>query len=145
MPAGRSLITPQSYCPNCYTPLAVKDNIPIFGWLILQGQCRYCASPIHPRYPLVEFLTSVLFGVAFWTFGFSAITIGAFLFIFWLLALAFIDLEHMILPNSLTQWGMITGLLFQGVLGIIQVKSWTGFGPSFLDRALRCDRWAFRI
>ncbi|MEM9135730.1 MAG: prepilin peptidase [Cyanobacteria bacterium P01_F01_bin.42] len=133
LPEGRSLIKPKSYCPNCYTSLAVEDNIPIFGWLMLQGQCRYCKSPIHVQYPLVELLSAFLFGLAFWMFGFSGTTIGAFVFIFWLLALALIDLEHMILPNSLTQWGLISGLVFQGVMGAIAEGSSTGFFSNVLE------------
>ncbi len=134
LPEGLSLIAPPSYCPKCYTRLAVKDNIPIFGWLLLQGQCRYCDSPISLRYPLVELLTSMLFGLAFLIFGYSWMTLGAFLFIALLLALAFIDLDHMVLPNALNQWGLIAGLIFQGGLGVIQANnSWTGFLPRMME------------
>lgn len=133
LPAGRSVVKPHSYCPNCFTPLAAKDNIPILGWLFLQGQCRYCDSPIHIRYPMVEMLTAVLFGLAFWVFGFSGVTIGAFVFIAFLLALAFIDLDHMILPNSLTQWGMILGLMFQAGMGVSEAGGLGGFIPALLE------------
>lgn len=54
LPVGMSLGKPKSRCPKCETPLAVKDNIPVFGWLLLRGKCRYCSLPIPMRYPSIE-------------------------------------------------------------------------------------------
>lgn len=54
LPAGMSLGKPKSRCPQCETPLPAKDNIPVFGWLLLKGKCRYCGLPIPVRYPLIE-------------------------------------------------------------------------------------------
>ena len=51
LPHGLSLTTPSSHCPNCKTPLAWRDNIPVFGWILLGGKCRYCKKPISPVYP----------------------------------------------------------------------------------------------
>ena len=61
LPAGLSLVHPGSHCPKCKTPLAARDNIPIFGWLWLRGRCRYCRAPISPRYPAVELFTACMF------------------------------------------------------------------------------------
>lgn len=55
------LSSPPSHCPRCNTPLSWRDNIPVFGWIFLRGRCRYCRQPISARYPLVEFLTGLLF------------------------------------------------------------------------------------
>jgi len=126
LPEGLSLLKPPSRCPHCYTRLSKLDNIPIFGWLMLQGECRYCGTPISLRYPFVEFLTALLFGLSFWVFGYSLMTLGAFALISWLIALALIDLDRMILPNVLTQWGLLSGLLFQGWRGLAETQSWTG-------------------
>lgn len=65
MPRGLSVITPPSRCPHCNTRLTWRENIPIFGWLILRGRCRFCKAPISPEYPIVEAITSTLFGLAF--------------------------------------------------------------------------------
>lgn len=54
LPAGMSLGKPKSRCPKCETQLAVKDNVPVFGWLLLRGKCRYCSLPIPMRYPSIE-------------------------------------------------------------------------------------------
>jgi leader peptidase (prepilin peptidase)/N-methyltransferase len=61
LPRGQSLITPPSRCPECQTPLAWYDNVPVFGWIFLRGKCRYCGKPISPRYPIVEAITGLLF------------------------------------------------------------------------------------
>jgi len=61
VPAGISLLYPPSRCPDCLTPLAWFDNLPVIGWILLRGKCRYCHKPISPRYPLVEFATGFLY------------------------------------------------------------------------------------
>jgi hypothetical protein len=61
LPAGMSLGKPKSRCPQCETPLAAKDNIPVFGWLFLRGKCRYCGLPIPARYPLIETTCGLIF------------------------------------------------------------------------------------
>jgi leader peptidase (prepilin peptidase)/N-methyltransferase len=63
LPAGLSLVHPGSHCPKCKTPLAARDNIPIFGWLWLRGRCRYCGAPISARYPTIELLTACMFAL----------------------------------------------------------------------------------
>lgn len=61
LPAGLSLIYPPSRCPRCQTAIRASDNLPIFGWLLLKGRCRYCRAPISVRYPAVELAVAVLF------------------------------------------------------------------------------------
>lgn len=63
LPAGMSLGKPKSRCPRCETQLAIKDNVPVFGWLWLRGRCRYCQLPIPARYPIVEAVCGILFVV----------------------------------------------------------------------------------
>ena len=61
IPNNMSLIRPGSHCPACKTRLAWYDNVPIFGWLMLRGKCRYCGVKISARYPLIELITALLF------------------------------------------------------------------------------------
>ncbi len=56
-----ALSHPPSHCPKCQHKLAWFDNIPVFGWIMLGGKCRYCHEPISPRYPIVEAITGGLF------------------------------------------------------------------------------------
>lgn len=66
MPAGLSLLFPSSHCPSCKTPIRLRDNVPIFGWLLLRGKCRDCGIHISPRYPLVELATALVFVILAW-------------------------------------------------------------------------------
>jgi leader peptidase (prepilin peptidase)/N-methyltransferase len=60
--AWRSLIHPlSSYCDRCERRLPAKDNIPILGWLLLRGRCRFCKRSIPGKYPLIELANGVLF------------------------------------------------------------------------------------
>lgn len=61
IPRGESLVHPPSRCPRCEHALAWYDNIPVFGWILLGGKCRYCRAPISPRYPIIEGITGALF------------------------------------------------------------------------------------
>lgn len=127
LPAGRSLLHPPSQCPQCLHRLKPYDNVPVLGWLWLRGRCRYCQTSISIRYPLVEAATGCLFLLAFWTAtqnsadfllpDFLLPTVGNWVFFSWLVALALIDLDTMTLPNSLTQSGLVVGLVFQMIVG----------------------------
>jgi leader peptidase (prepilin peptidase)/N-methyltransferase len=61
----RALNTHRSGCPRCAAAILWRDNIPLFGWLLLRGKCRNCHRPISMRYPLVELLTGMLFIVIY--------------------------------------------------------------------------------
>jgi len=61
LPREESLITPPSHCPKCNKHLKLYDNVPVIGWLMLGGRCRFCREPISPRYPIVEAITGLLF------------------------------------------------------------------------------------
>src|SRR5690606_18571076 len=64
MPRGISVITPPSACPKCNTRLRWRDNIPVFGWIVLRGKCRYCQAKISPEYPIVEAIVGFMFAAA---------------------------------------------------------------------------------
>jgi prepilin signal peptidase PulO-like enzyme (type II secretory pathway) len=65
MPRGLDYIRPQSRCPSCSTRLTWRENIPIFGWLLLAGRCRFCRSKISPEYPIVEAFVAALWGATY--------------------------------------------------------------------------------
>lgn len=117
LPAGLSLLRPPSRCPQCQTPLKPYDNVPVLGWLWLQGKCRYCQTPISSRYPVVEGATALIFLGIFLLFGYQFQTLGYWLFASVLISLAVIDFDLMLLPNPLTKLGVISGLAFQSALG----------------------------
>ena len=97
-----SLARPRSRCPHCGHPITALENIPIISWLVLRGRCKGCAAPISLRYPLIEALTGLLFGLAAWHFGFTAAGLGALVLIAALFALTVIDFDTQLLPDDIT-------------------------------------------
>src|SRR5690348_14403255 len=102
VPNEESIVFPNSACPKCGKAIQPYDNIPILSWLILRGRCRNCHEPISFRYPAVELLTALIFVLVYWQIGFNPYLPVAFIFAAAIIALIFIDSEHMILPNVIT-------------------------------------------
>lgn len=107
-----NLATPRSRCPHCGHLIGAFENIPIVSYLALRGRCRHCGAGISKRYPIVEAFTAVLSAYAAWHFGFGLAALGALLFIWAMMALAFIDLDTQLLPDELTLPLLWLGLLF---------------------------------
>ena len=107
-----NLALPRSACPHCGHQITALENIPVLSWLWLRGRCSSCSASISSRYPLVELFTALLSAAAAWKWGLSVQTGGALLLIWTLVALAFIDLDTTLLPDSLTQPLLWLGLLF---------------------------------
>lgn len=101
VPNEKSLLT-SSRCPNCGNAIKFYHNIPILGWLMLGGKCTDCKEPIAARYPAVEMLTALVFCLVYWQIGLTPYLPVAIAFAAAMLALIFIDAEHMILPNVIT-------------------------------------------
>ncbi len=98
-----NLAVPRSRCPNCQHPIGALENIPVISYLLQRGLCRHCKAPISARYPIVELLTAVLSAVVAWHFGFGLSALFALLLTWTLIALTFIDLDHQLLPDAITQ------------------------------------------
>lgn len=111
VPEGLSIVRPGSRCPKCGHVLSWYENIPVFSWLALRGRCRSCRAPISPRYVLVELLTGLLFLACLKRFGWTYELVPALVLVTLLVPLTFIDLEHWILPFSLTIPGIVAGVL----------------------------------
>jgi leader peptidase (prepilin peptidase) / N-methyltransferase len=116
LPRGESLVSPGSHCTSCGKAIAWYDNVPLVGWLLLRGRCRSCSSGISFRYPLVELLTALIAVSLHARFGFSLPFLVAFYFACTLLAIAYIDLDHQIIPDVLSLPGVVVGLVAAPVL-----------------------------
>ena len=110
LPRRMSTVRPRSSCPACGAPIGARDNLPVVSWLLLGGRCRACRAPISPRYPLIEAATAALFVGCVVAFGVTVAALAAALFGALLIALAAIDVEHMLLPDRLTLPGIAAGL-----------------------------------
>jgi leader peptidase (prepilin peptidase)/N-methyltransferase len=124
LPREESVVLPGSRCPACGTPIRPWDNIPLLSFLLLRGRCRACAHPIGWRYPLVEALTGGLFALTVDVFGPTLLALSSLALLAALIVVAFIDIDHQIIPNLITLPGIPLGLLLGLFVG----------GPPLLDR-----------
>lgn len=108
LPRGESIAFPNSHCPCCDRPVKFYDNVPVLSYLALGGRCRSCGARISPRYPAVEVLTAIMFAVVAYAAGGESGLRLLFdlVFVTGIIALVFIDAEHMILPNKITYPGL---------------------------------------
>lgn len=111
LPRNQSIVFPPSSCPKCGSRILWYDNIPIFGYLLLWGKCRYCKEKISFRYPVVEFITGLLALLLFFKFHFTATFFAMFLFCAALIIVTFIDLEHRIIPDEISLPGIVVGFI----------------------------------
>ena len=118
VPKRKSFVTIRSHCPNCKTNLNALDLIPVISWIFLIGKCRYCNYNISKRYPFVESITSILYLLSLdsrgWIDNFSPnffVVMSGWILVSYLIVLCFIDIDTMLLPNSITYSGSIVGIL----------------------------------
>jgi leader peptidase (prepilin peptidase)/N-methyltransferase len=108
-----TLAAPRSRCPACGHQIKAIENIPLLSYIfLLRGKCSSCQQPISLRYPLIEVLTGLLSAFTAWHFGPTLATCGALLLAWSLIALAAIDLDTQLLPDSITLPLLWLGLLF---------------------------------
>ena len=123
IPAGKSIVRPSSACPSCGQPISARDNIPVLSWVVLRGKCRNCARPIAIRYPLVELLTGAVWVSVALRFGWSWTLPAELVLVTGLIALAFIDLDHLKLPRVIV-WPLGISVLALLVMAAAIHGSW---------------------
>ena len=102
LPEGRfDLVAPRSRCPWCGTLITALQNVPVISYLVLRGKCANCGHRISSRYPLVELLTACLSAVCAWHFGFGWEAIIAIGLTVTLTAIAMIDADTTLIPDSI--------------------------------------------
>jgi len=129
LPRNISVIWPPSSCPSCGGRIKFYDNIPIVSYFLLRGKCRRCGSPISPRYPIVEAISGLLLVWVMAAGGETGLAASRAVLVLFLLAIAIIDWEHMIIPDELSLGGCAIGLVMsffnpattvpQSLLGIL--------------------------
>ncbi len=111
IPKGESIVFPASKCQSCQNSLKWWHNIPIISWLFLRGKCYFCKEKISAQYPIVEFLTGVIFVALYfklglvWYLPFVAASFAA------LLALVMIDFKYMAVPDNVNFAALIFALI----------------------------------
>ena len=116
------LSQPASRCPSCAQRIRWYQNVPVFSWLQLRGRCAACQAPIGWRYPLIELLTALLFGLMGWRFGPSPVALVWCAMVALLVTLAAIDWDTTLLPDALTL-PLLWGGLVAVALGLVPALS----------------------
>jgi len=122
LPRGESIVSPRSRCPGCGRAIGAWENIPIVSFLILGGKCAGCGGAISWRYPAVEFLTAAGFAAILLLDGLGIPALRDLLFFSLLVPIAFIDIDHRIIPDELSLGGLAAGLL----LSLLPGGEWKG-------------------
>lgn len=144
VPRELSVVRPASRCPGCGTPIAGYDNIPVLSFLVLRGRARCCGAKMSPRYPLVELIGGAV-SLAVWkilvlgqlsadtSFVHALAVYGAYFGLgLGLVAAAFIDAEHMFLPDSIMFGGIVLGVLTATLRGMGLTEAIAGAAVGFV-------------
>ena len=120
-----NLLWPPSACTSCGAAIAPQHNIPVLSYLWLRGRCASCGARVSVRYPIVEASVGLASLVVAWVFGPTWQTVAALALTWTLVALTLIDLDHQLLPDSLT-----LPLLWAGIaLSLVSIDG----APLFVD------------
>lgn len=134
-----SIVRGRSVCVNCQHSLSHIDLIPVVGWALLKGKCRYCKKSISWQYPFIEVLTATVFVASYllWEFevkGSEIVIYGLWLAVLTsLVALALYDTKWMILPNRIMKYSF--GLAFVLALATIAIRN-DGYSTSIINLVL---------
>jgi leader peptidase (prepilin peptidase)/N-methyltransferase len=139
-----SLAFPGSRCPHCDAEIKPTQNIPVLSYLALGGKCAACKAPISVRYPIVEAITALLWVLCGLQFGVSNALAGAMFLTAVLVVLTAIDLDHQLLPDSLTLPLVWIGLLLNIDNTFVSLES-AVLGAVFGYLCLWTVFWLFKI
>jgi leader peptidase (prepilin peptidase)/N-methyltransferase len=136
LPREESIVFPNSRCPSCETAIAFYDNVPVLSYVLLGGRCRSCKTHISARYPAVEALTGLLWAAVAWRDGLTFALPFDLVFVTAIVALVFIDAEHMILPNAITYPGIAFSLIARLAVPYLMGAPYFDDLPMLLNGAL---------
>ncbi|MBW1709325.1 MAG: prepilin peptidase [Deltaproteobacteria bacterium] len=140
LPRELSLVRPHSMCPQCGAQIAWYDNLPLLSYLILQGRCRKCGASIAPRYFIVELTVGLLTLAVYVKFGLTLHAFFGLYLVLSLVAITYIDLDEMIIPDRITLPGITIGLL-----AAIIAPNWDLIGPWLGGRLISWGLTNFRL
>ncbi|HEY7637031.1 MAG TPA: prepilin peptidase [Gemmatimonadales bacterium] len=126
----QSVVRPRSRCPRCGRSLPWYENIPVFSWLALRGQCHGCRNPISVQYPLIEAATGLIWGYMAFRHGISLETLRGAIFLTILLGIAITDARAYIIPDEFSLGGLVLAVLFALAAG------WSGLRAALLGAGI---------
>lgn len=131
-PEKFSLWWPGSACPHCNAQIRPLQNIPVLSYALLRGRCGNCKQAISKRYPVVEAIVGVFSAIVAWRFGFTWQCLMALGLTWTLISASIIDIDHYLLPDSLTLPLLWVGLL---VAALAQSVSFTDLRSAVIGAA----------
>lgn len=140
-----TLSRPRSRCPSCGHQVRWYENIPVLSYLWLRGRCSACSARISLRYPVVELVTAALFAYCFAHWGATPTALIWCGFSAALLALACIDWDTTLLPDTITLpllWAGLLAALLQWSAVPLAEAVW-GAAGGYLS--LWLVYWAFKL
>lgn len=136
LPLEMDFVFKGSFCPKCGNPIKWYHNIPIFSYIFLKGRCYYCKENISIQYPIVEFISGLVFGLLYLKYGISwDFFILAILYII-SVPVIFIDFKYQIIPNELTIGGMVIGLFLALLRSLFSFQLDSSISFGILDSLL---------
>ena len=132
IPKGENIAFPPSKCQSCKTALKWYHNIPIFSWLFLKGKCAFCKESIAMQYPLIEFITGIIFVLLFIKLGLVWYLPFVFLTFFLLLGLVMIDFKYMAVPDSLNLLALAISIIGVNAIESLQYALMAAGGLALL-------------
>lgn len=143
-PHNFDLFRPRSACPHCGHPLTWAENVPLLSFISLRGRCAHCGAKISMRYPVVEMLVALIAVVVAWRLGVGWTALAAFTFVCACVCIAFIDAEHLVIPDAITIPLIVAGLLINAA-GMFAPFSSAALGAVAGFAALWATYWAVRL
>ena len=139
-----NLAYPNSRCPICGHAIKPWQNIPVLSYVLLKGACANCKTKISPRYPIIEASTALLGALVFWHFGADAQTLFGLVFLWCLISLTMIDVDHYLLPDSITLPLMWLGI-FANLFGTYTTLDSSVIGAIAGYLSLWLVYWGFKL
>ncbi|HEY2774482.1 MAG TPA: prepilin peptidase [Candidatus Binatia bacterium] len=122
LPEEESIVAPRSHCRSCDAPVAWNDNIPVASFLLLGGRCRSCGAPFSIRYPLVEVLAGIFFGMVAMRGLPPAVTLVQMAIVSVLIVVTFIDIDHFLILDVVTYPSIALSPVLALVVGHITIR-----------------------
>lgn len=121
IPQNQSICYPSSHCKNCKVTLRPWDLVPILSYIVLRGKCRYCNATVSLRYPLVEFLTGIIFVGCYLVFGLTPDLIPSLILSSFLIVITFIDYDHQLILDKVLIWLAGAGVVINLYTGNVSI------------------------
>ena len=136
IPAGLSVVKPRSRCGSCGTSLSAIELVPVISWVLQKGRCRTCQSKVALRYPLIELLNAFVWLMVFGVYGLAFDTLIMLVFSSYLLVVAFVDIDHMLIHNKTVVFGTALGAVPLVYAGLGRYALYQNVTSGFLGACL---------